>query len=234
MLAPRSRRNPWFAILFILAVVAIRGYKLFYSPPVRDSHREHSAPAGNSTSPENDGRSEKSGGFEVYRNCTLVTAPHNDGDSFMVKLPTGRQAEFRLNFVDTPESAFKTYGGGESNHQRIHQQATDLGITDEQAVEIGQQAKHFTLDLLASRPFTLYTTWDSPYHDDRFHAHVEVSQDGKPRWLHQLLVERGLVRLITKPANLPDGTSAAKELQNLRNLEREAKRNRVGVWSRGP
>jgi hypothetical protein len=43
-------------------------------------------------------------------------------------------------------------------------------------------------------------------------------------------VERGLVRLITKPADLPDGTPAAKEKENLRAMEREAKRKEVGVW----
>ncbi len=160
-----------------------------------------------------------------------MEARNNDGDSFMVKLPNGKQAEFRLYFVDTPESAFKSYADGENNHQRIRQQAADLGgITDNQAVEIGKKAKAFTLALLASQPFTIYTEWDSPFHDQRYHAHVEVRQDGKPRWLHQILVERGLVRMKTKPADLPDGTPATQEKENLRNLEREAKRQQTGVW----
>jgi endonuclease YncB( thermonuclease family) len=226
---PRPKpKSSWLTLLLVAAAIviwAVDQKKAFVDPPGPPSTRTEKPDAPASHSPEKTGR------YEVYRSCTLVEARNNDGDSFMVKLPTGRQAEFRLYFVDTPESAFKSYAGGETNHPRIHQQATDLGgITDEQAVEIGKKGKAFTLALLASRPFTLWTEWDSPYHDNRFHAHVEVQQDGKPRWLHQLLVERGLVRLITKPADLPDGTPAAKEKENLRIMEREAKRKQIGVW----
>lgn len=174
---------------------------------------------------------ERQGGYEVYRNCRLVDYRNNDGDSFMLKLPVGRQAEFRLYFVDTPESAFKTYGGGQSNHGRISQQAADLGgITPQQAVEIGKKAKHYTLGLLAREPFTIYTEWDSPFNDNRYHAFVQVKVDGKPRWLHQVLVEKGLVRIITKPADTPDGIPAAKEKNHLRELESAAKRNSAGAW----
>jgi endonuclease YncB( thermonuclease family) len=149
----------------------------------------------------------------------------------MLELPDGRQAEFRLYFVDTPESAFKSYRGGESNHQRINEQAAHFnGITAEQAVEIGKQGKQFTLSLLASRPFDVYTRWDSPFHDERFHAFIAVQQDGKTRWLEELLVERGLVRIHTKPADLPDGTPAATQKSRLHELERSAKRNQSGAW----
>jgi endonuclease YncB( thermonuclease family) len=149
----------------------------------------------------------------------------------MLKLPDGRQSEFRLYFVDTPESAFKSYRGGETNRQRINEQAAEMGgISAEQAVEIGKQGKQFTLGLLASRPFDIYTRWDSPFHDDRFHAFVSVQQAGKSRWLEELLVERGLVRIHTKPADLPDGTSAAAQKSHLKELERTAKRSQAGVW----
>ncbi len=231
---PRPKpKSSWLTLLLVTAAVVIWAYDQKKAldhpakPGVPQTGESHSTPG--SYSPED---TEKTGRYEVYRHCTLVEARNNDGDSFIVRLPTDKHAEFRLYFVDTPESAFKSYAGGETNHQRIHQQATNLGgITDEQAVEIGKKAKAFTLALLASQPFTIYTEWDSPFHDHRFHAHVQVIQDGKPRWLHQLLVERGFVRLITKPADLPDGTPAAKERENLRNLERIAKQKRIGVWA---
>jgi len=176
--------------------------------------------------------SEKSGGYELYRRCTLVDVRNNDGDSFMVQLPGGKQAVFRLYFVDTPESAFRRYAGGETNYERIRQQAAEMGgITPEQAVEIGKQGKHFTLGLLAGHPFDIYTRWDSPFNDNRFHAHLAVMQDGKPRWLDELLIERGLARIKTKPADLPDGTPAAKHLARLKDLERAAKRAEIGAWS---
>ncbi|MES2440875.1 MAG: hypothetical protein V4584_17550 [Verrucomicrobiota bacterium] len=234
MISRPKPRNSWLSVLILIAAVALWGYN--QTQPSRPEK-----PAGRPTSvarnkPErpvagNPAGIEKTGGYEVYRNCTLVDARNNDGDSFMLRLPDGRQEEFRLYFVDTPESAFKSYRGGETNHRRIEQQAADMGgITPEQAVEIGKQGKRFTLGLLASRPFDLYTRWDSPYHDNRFHAFLQVKQDGKPRWLEELLVERGLVRIHTKPADLPDGTSAATQKARLKDLERAAKRAEAGVW----
>ncbi|MFT3992202.1 MAG: thermonuclease family protein [Luteolibacter sp.] len=167
------------------------------------------------------------GAYEVYQNCRLIDHGSNDGDSFLIQLPDGRQETFRLYYVDTPESKFRRYQNGETNFERIRQQADELGrITPEQAVEIGQQGKHFTLDLLKSAPFTLYTVWDSPYHDQRYHAFILV----RGGYLHQLLIEKGLARIKTKPAPLPDGTSVSAEQQRLRTLENTARKNRVGVW----
>lgn len=174
---------------------------------------------------------ERRGGYEVYQGCTLVVARNNDGDSFMVRLPDGRQRELRLYFVDAPESAFKRYAGGDSNHARIREQAAALGgITPEQAVAIGKRAKDFTLGLLGAGPFTVFTVWDSPFGDGRYHAFIEVGQAGRRRWLHELLVERGLARLKTKPAELPDGTPAERQRRRLRELESAARRSGEGAW----
>lgn len=212
-------------LLLVVAVISIRVVSRHHLP--EKTEREKTGDPAHSSSKG----IEKAGDYEVYRNCSLVEAAHNDGDSFMVRLPDGRQAEFRLYFVDTPESAFKSYAGGETNHQRIDEQAAEMGgISPRQAVKIGQDARHFTLALLASRPFDIYTRWDSPYHDHRYHAFVEVKQDGKPRWLEEILVEKGYVRIHTKPADLPDGTPAAKQLDHLKALERTAKRTGVGAW----
>lgn len=236
---PKSK-NSWFTVLLMIVAVGLWVYH--ESQNRSSSPRNESVPSSSPEQPKpknaptpppakSTRTAEKAGVYEVFRGCTLVDARNNDGDSFLVHLPDGRNVEIRLYFVDTPESAFKNYGGGETNHPRIRQQAADLGgITPEQAVEIGKKGKKFTLGLLASRPFDLYTVWDSPYNDNRFHAFVEVKQDGKSRWLSELLVERGLARLKTKPADLPDGTPASKQTAHLRELERAAKRAEAGVW----
>ena len=222
MIAKSKPRSPWFTVLLIIAAIAVWAYHETQEP-------EKPQPAPRSQVPAE--KSAKTGGYELFRNCTLAEARNNDGDSFMVKLPDGKKAEFRLYFVDTPESAFKSYSGGDTNHQRIRQQAAEMGgITPEQAVEIGKKGKAFTLGLLASRPFDLHTRWDSPFNDNRFHAFIQVRHDGKTRWLEELLVERGLARIKTKPADLPDGTPASKQLQHLKDLERAAKRAETGVW----
>ncbi len=220
MTARPKRGNSWLVALLTIASIAIWVYQETQQPGQSRASDPAHKPSGST------------GVYEIYRNCNLVEARNNDGDSFIVRLPTGKQAEFRLYFVDTPESAFKSYRGGETNHARIRQQAAEMGgITPEQAVEIGKKAKSFTLGLLASRPFDIYTRWDSPFGDERFHAFVEVKLNGKPRYLSELLVERGFARIKTKPADLPDGTPAAQQLAHLRELEREAKRVATGVWS---
>lgn len=230
-------KTSWFTVLLVIAAVVLwalnqkRAVDSRNPPQTREVGKSTSAPKTSPPAEKPQARVEKKGAYEVYRNCTLADYRNNDGDSFMLQLPDGRKAEFRLYFVDTPESAFKRYAGGETNHERIRQQAAELGgITPEQAVEIGKKGKAFTLGLLGSAPFTIHTCWDSPYHDDRYHAFVEVRENGKARWLHELLVERGLVRIKTKPADLPDGTPASKHREHLRDLERRAKQNGTGVW----
>jgi endonuclease YncB( thermonuclease family) len=225
-------RNSWLTVLLLVAAIAL----WLYQQPATGlrktgSPNEKTAPAEKPKPTTKPAAVGKSGAYEVHHGCTLAEARNNDGDSFMVRLPDGKKAEFRLYFVDTPESAFKRYSGGDTNHERIRQQAAEMGgITPEQAVEIGKKSKALTLGLLAEGPFDLFTAWDSPFNDNRFHAHIQIRQNGKPVWLHRLLVERGLARIKTKPADLPDGTSAAAEKETLRNLEHAAKRQDVGVW----
>ena len=237
-MAVKSRRgSSWLSLLLVIVAVALWAYDQRKSaapttrPPVAQNGKPSKVPAGQSPAKPPTGDAEKIGDYEVYRLCKLVAARNNDGDSFMVKLPDGKNSELRLYYVDTPESAFKSYRGGETNHARIAEQAADLGgITPQQAVKIGQEAKHFTLALLASAPFDIYTRWDSPFHDNRFHAFIQVKSGGKTRWLHELLVEKGYVRIHTKGAALPDGTSYQKQKARLKALERNAKKAGVGAW----
>lgn len=243
MVARPSAKRSWFTVLLVLAVIVLWVIELkreaSESHPGSTEHIDNKSRSRQPASkPQQDpparlpaGKAETQGAYEVYRQCTLENVRGNDGDSFTVRLPDGRKVILRLYFVDTPECEFRRYAGGETNYERIRQQAADMGgITPEQAVDIGKKGKAFTLSLLAQKPFTIYTCWDSPYHDDRFHAFVEVPANGGSRWLHEQLVERGLVRIKTKPADLPDGTPASGHRDHLRALEREAKRMGTGVW----
>ena len=210
-----SRRSKaggsWFTVLLLVAAVAVWVFNA-----IQD---QSPAPL-------------EASNYEKFPESTLVEARNNDGDSFMVRLPDGREAEFRLYFVDAPESAFKSYRGGQTNHERIRGQAADLDVSTGEAVEIGKQAKKYTLEVLGARPFEVFTRWDSPFKDGRYHAFIRMTDDGKPRWLHEQLVRRGLARIKTKPADFPDGTPAADGLERLRELEREAKRVGAGAWAR--
>lgn len=211
-MAKRRPKGTWQLVLFFIIAAAIWAL---------DQRREQ-VPV-----PEKRSAGAPAGAYEEFTGCVLREHQANDGDSFRVALPDGRVEEFRLYFVDAPESRFRTYSGGATNHERIREQAAALEISDDQAVEIGQQAKSRVHDLLAGRPFVIYTNWDDPFGDRRYHAFVKPEGG---TWLHETLVREGLARIHTKGADLPDGTPMRSRRDQLKGLEAEAKRARRGAW----
>jgi hypothetical protein len=95
---------------------------------------------------------------------------------------------------------------------------------------VGKEAKLFVKALLGKRPFTLFTRWEDPFGDRRYHAFIRLEDGASPAWLDERLVTRGLCRIYTKGADLPDGTPMARHKARLKELEREAKRQRAGAW----
>ena len=75
--------------------------------------------------------------FERFDGCVLEPDEWTDGDSFRVRLPDSRLETFRLYFVDTTESR--------SRGKRSDEQAAYFGLTRAQAIELGRQAKIFTM-----------------------------------------------------------------------------------------
>ncbi|RYD37687.1 MAG: hypothetical protein EOP87_03035 [Verrucomicrobiaceae bacterium] len=228
-----KKQSPWFALLIIAAAVTLWVLDQRQAGLEEDSrpHRRKEAAAKPETRPGSNRLGQ--GRYEVHRGCTLAADNTNDGDSFRVLLPDGRREIFRLYFVDTPESAFKSYRNGENNHDRIREQAAYFGISPEEAVEVGKEGKRFVLGLLAKSTFTLHTEWDSPFRDRRYHAFIEVNDRGKTRWLHEVLIEKGFARLKTKPADLPDGTKADNHRRHLESLQAAARKSRMGGWGAG-
>lgn len=217
MAASSRPRNLLWGILLLLVFVGLRYYRENQPPsPPSNSPSEHVA---SSTTREN--------GWKIHHNCTLVTHPHNDGDSFRVRLPDGSERDYRLYFVDTPESQFKRYRDGNTNAARIGEQARYFNaISSENAVAIGQKAKTYTLNLLRDHRFDLITKDEAVYGSERHYAHIMVNQTS----LDALLVEQGLARIHTKGADLADGTSLEKHRTHLRTLEAVAKKQKIGAW----
>ena len=171
------------------------------------------------------------GDYQVYSGCRLVDARGNDGDSFRVVFSDGEEKVLRLYFVDAPESAVRTYRNGETNEKRLDYQARDLGgLSRDEVLAIGKEAKTAVRDLLSAAPFTVATKGQEVFDSGRFYSFVLVDSGGEERFLHELLVERGLVRIYTEGAGLPDGTTRMAQEKNLRRLEREAKAARRGAW----
>jgi len=210
-------------ILLLLAVAAV----LWFLDQRRDPATPH-WPSGKTAEKQVPAAPGRTGNYETFTGCRYVEHRQNDGDSFRVRLPDGRVEQFRLYYVDCPESKFRTYPGGASNRDRIHEQAAYFRISDEQAVEVGYRAKELVHDLLSCADFTLHSRWEDPFGDQRYHAFI-VPSGGI--LLEETLVKEGLARIHTKPADLPDGTSVRKQQARLRELEAQAKQARRGAWS---
>ncbi len=168
--------------------------------------------------------------FEVLEGCSLVDHRHNDGDSFHVK-HGDKETEFRLYFVDTAESQYKEYRDGNNNGQRLREQGAYFGGLEMQVTtEVGKVAKSFVRDLLKKKKFTVVTKWEDVFTPERKYCYVIVEWQGEDVYLHELLLVKGLVRLKTRGATLPDNTNYFEQKKKLEQLEKKAKAAKVGAW----
>ena len=172
------------------------------------------------------GRAE--GDFELLEGCRLIEGRNSDGDSFHVRHGRG-ETEFRLYFVDAPESAYRTYRGGEDNGDRLDEQAREFGgVSRDEVVTIGKEAKDFVLGILRKGNFKVLTRWEEVYGPERRYALVIVPWQGKEVYLHELLVAKGLARVHTKGTDLPGGRERKEQEKLLEKWEKE-----VGVVTGG-
>jgi endonuclease YncB( thermonuclease family) len=158
--------------------------------------------------------------FERFDGCVVEADEWTDGDSFRVRLPDGRLETFRLYFVDTTESR--------SRGKRSDEQAAYFGLTRQQAIDLGKEAKEFTAAALA-KPFAIVTRWRPVFGPTRYYAFV-FTADGDN--LVDLLVSRGLARIYGTRTPLPDGRDSRTYLSHLVELEEHAKQQGLGGWHR--
>lgn len=163
------------------------------------------------------------------KNCRLVENPFNDADSFIVECPQAYRGEtqnrFRLYFVDAAE----TDSNSDFKKERLLEQAAYWESDDPDfALKMGLRADQFVKRLLRGG-FEVYTRGDyaPTMGRPRYYAFVRV----KDRWLDEILVEQGLVRIYGKGAHLPDQTHANTHRARLRKLEQDAKAHRRNGWS---
>ncbi len=166
-------------------------------------------------------------GYETLRNARLVEHRDNDGDSFHIAHDGGQDDEFRLYFVDVPEKRLHQFNG-----RRIEEQGRYFGgLSTQQTIEAGLQAKAMTEKLLKTRRFTIQTRWQRVFDSARCFAFVFFAEEGgKTEELGEKLVRAGLCRIYTQGANLPDGRREKEFEQHLKALEREAKARKQGAW----
>lgn len=172
------------------------------------------------------------GQYESYP-VKWVPRGSNDGDSFMVELDSGSRQQVRLYFVDAPETSRRRYRDGNTNFKRISDQGRYFGgLSEEQTTQLGQRASEFVESLLSRQQARLYTVHESVFDSARIYGLLKVEWQGQQRWLHEILVEEGLVRIHTKPNHLPDNTSGVAQIARLKELEKKAKQKQKGGWGR--
>lgn len=176
------------------------------------------------------GRFETVGGFQWFGDCRLVDERGNDGDSFRVSVG-GDEIVVRLYFVDAAESYVNPRG---YNRERLADQGEYFGgLGQGETVLLGQEAKKVVLGALGGGGFEVYTKWQRVFDSERMYGFVRFTGgEWEGQYLSEVLVARGLARIHTTGADLPDGTSEGAFERRLGELEEGAKAGRVGAWGR--
>ena len=159
--------------------------------------------------------------WTTLNNCRYVEHSNNDGDSFRLRCGS-EQLTLRLYFVDAPETNL-SYG------ERARVQSEHFATTLDETLKAGVKAREFVRDTL-KRSFVVVTRKAiAPGRggDARYYGAVEVGNKG----LDELLVGQGLARPMGVAATLPSGEKAAAHMERLRALEKQARRERRGVWA---
>ena len=80
---------------------------------------------------------ETQNGYTLIDGCTLIEDRGNDGDSFLLKTPTGERLHLRLYFADCAEKYRHQHNG-----DRIREQGRDFGgLSENQTIQVGKDAK---------------------------------------------------------------------------------------------
>lgn len=159
----------------------------------------------------------------TYEDCKLIDNRYNDADSFHVRTKSDHFI-FRLYFVDACETSRQI-------PDRVSEQAAYFGIDEERALALGLEACAFTKSFLADG-FKVQSKRDDARgmsDQPRFFGLVGVGDKD----LGEELVRRGLARVYGAPTDLPDGTSSRDVWSRMRTLERAAREQGVGGWSKG-
>jgi len=208
-------QNLWQLIVLVVAVAAVVLLRMYGRHPAREAG-ETPRTTGHHPRPE--------GRWERLSPCTLEDESTNDGDSFVLRCGAGTHT-FRLYYADCPEKYRHQYNGA-----RLAEQGAYFGgLTEDETIAAGVQAKEFVRQLLQEGPVTVETRWEPVYDSGRYFAFVSAGgQD-----LGEALVSRGLARIHTKGVERMDGRTNRAQRNRLLQLEREAKAARRGAWGAG-
>lgn len=179
------------------------------------------------------GKADLSTGLYHYEDCIYIEKNWNDGDSFLVQLPSGEKVTARLYQVDCIETSIHDTTAA----RRLRAQRRYFGISEygesprdsiEKAIDWGKAATEFTREAL-SEPFTLWTAYaDARGSGERIYAFIQTAEG---RSLAQQLVGAGLARAYGVSRQTPEGVSQNEAIERMRDLELSAAAGRHGVWA---
>jgi endonuclease YncB( thermonuclease family) len=159
----------------------------------------------------------------TYKDCHYLPNRANDGDSFHVRA-AGREYIFRLYFVDAPETDM-------SIPNRLTQQAKYFHTTTQNALQIGLEAERFARTKLA-RPFIIRTHKQDARgrsRRPRYFAFVQTDSGD----LGEQLIANGLARVYGAASGPPGMSTPENEWRKLKQLEHNAKKQKIGGWGIG-
>jgi endonuclease YncB( thermonuclease family) len=158
----------------------------------------------------------------TYKRCRFAVNPANDGDSFHVQTKSDHFI-YRLYFVDAPET-------DDLVPDRVKEQMDYWDVSRDELFEAAAEAKAFTSAFLEKR-FTVHSKREDAQGRSKLPRYYAIVTAKDGRDLALAMVENGLARVKGFiPSDLPDDGNPRKTASALRAAEREAKRERKGIW----
>ena len=174
--------------------------------------------------------------LQKFEKCVLVPAAWADGDSFGIRTLAGKELTIRLYGADCME----WHVNDATDERRLRAQRRYFGITDaapnpraaiDLAKEYGKLAAEEVVRFL-DKPFTIHTLFADARGDGRhprIYAFV-TGPDGADLAAH--LVKLGLARAFGVCKETPDARTKDDYRAQLADLELQAAKRGLGVWSR--
>jgi len=174
--------------------------------------------------------------FTVFSNVRLAGGENEEFAGHRFPFNDGDRARYvaHLYFVESPEPVLT-----EASSRQISKLGRHFGDVElDKLVELGGEARDFTLRKLAERPFRIATTYQPPVGDPGLRASVMAfvllrNADGSEEYLSEVLVREGYAAVVGMPAHLPFGEPRDAFREYLQKVESEARAQRKGIWAHG-
>lgn len=140
----------------------------------------------------------------------------------------GRVYQFRLYFVETPESELS-----DSTQAILRTQVEYFGDPPlSKLMEHGDAANQFIRNILTERPFRIITRFEPVRGTKSLYAFIQVDTDENIRkYLSAILVRDGLASITAKSSHTPFGQNALDFREHLVSEREKAINDRSGIWA---